>query len=124
MEKNDNPINEILTNTLDKFKNIANVDSVVGSPISLDDGTTLIPISKVSAGFISGGGQYDAKNAKSQDGYPFSGGGGSGYCVHPLGFISVRLGQVKMISIDGKSPFEKILNIIPEVISSLGEKKK
>ena len=124
MEKNDNPINEILTNTLDKFKNIANVDSVVGSPISLDDGTTLIPISKVSAGFISGGGQYDAKNAKLQDGYPFSGGGGSGYCVHPLGFISVRLGQVKMISIDGKSPFEKILNIIPEVISSLGEKKK
>lgn len=124
MEKNNNPINEILVSTLDKFKNIASVDSVVGSPIYLADGTTLIPVSKVSAGFISGGGQYDAKNAKGSDGYPFSGGGGSGYCVHPLGFISVRLGQVKMISIDGKNAFDKILEIVPSVISSLEEKKK
>ena len=124
MEKNDNPINEILVSTLDKFKNIASVDSVVGSPISLTDGTTLIPISKVSAGFISGGGQYDAKNAKGSEDYPFSGGGGSGYCIHPLGFVSVRLGQVKMISIDGKNSFDKILEIIPSVISSIGETKK
>ena len=124
MEKNNNPINEILTNTLDRFKNIANVDNVVGTPISLADGTTLIPLSKVSAGFVSGGGQYDAKNAKMQEGYPFSGGGGSGYCVCPLGFISVRLGQVKMISIDGRSAFDKIVETIPSIISSLGEKKK
>ena len=47
MEKKENPINEILVSTLDKFKNIASVDSVIGSPISLADGTTLIPISKV-----------------------------------------------------------------------------
>ena len=124
MEKNDNPINEILTKTLDKFKNIASVDNVIGTPISLEDGMVIIPFSKVSAGFVSGGGQYDAKNANEQEGYPFSGGGGSGYCVCPLGFISVRLGQVKMITVDGKNAFDKIIETLPSIISSLGEKKK
>lgn len=124
MERKENPIHEILVSTLDKFKNIASVDSVVGSPISLADGTTLIPVSKISAGFVSGGGEYDAKNAKSDQGYPFSGGGGSGYCVHPMGFVAIRFGQVKMITIDGKNSFDKIVQMIPDIISSVMEGKK
>lgn len=124
MEKNENPINEILVTTLEKFQHIISVENVVGSPIVLEDGTTLIPFSKVSAGFVSGGGEYDAKNAKSENGYPFSGGGGSGYCIHPLGMICVKLGQVKMINFNNKNAFDKIFEIIPGVIASLKENKK
>lgn len=121
MEKNENQINQLIVSTLEKFKNIVSVDSVVGSPMTLPDGTTLIPFSKVSAGFVSGGGEYDAKNTKDENHYPFSGGGGSGYCISPIGVISVKLGQVKMIKFDGKNAFDKLFEIVPSLISSLKE---
>lgn len=123
MEKEQNPIQNILVSTLSNLKNIVDVDNVVGSPITLPDKTTIIPVSKVSVGFVSGGGQYNSSDADKMPDYPFSGGSGSGYCISPLGFISVRAGEVKMISVDGKSGFDKLLSTIPSIISSIGEAK-
>lgn len=123
MEKEQNPIQNILVSTLSNLKNIVDVDNVIGSPITLADKTTIIPISKVSVGFVSGGGQYNATDVNKMPDYPFSGGSGSGYCISPLGFISVRAGEVKMINIDGKSGFDKLLETIPSVISSITEAK-
>lgn len=121
--KKQNPVQDILSSTIGNLKNIIDADNVIGTPITTPEGNTIIPVSKVSVGFVSGGGEYSADNTKNGSEYPFSGGSGSGYCIHPIGFLSLSGGEVKMLSIDGKSGFDKLLKLIPDVISAIGDSK-
>ena len=75
-----NPIGELMQNTMESVKNILKVDTVVGDPIYTPDGITLVPISKISVGFGGGGSDFASKNAKPGE-MPFGGGAGGGVKV-------------------------------------------
>ena len=83
-------IESLVDISLDKIRNLIDVNCVIGSAISMPDGSQIIPISKVSVGFVSGGGEYNDLNSKRNSAdFPMAGGTGGGFTVSPIGFFVV-----------------------------------
>lgn len=120
----EHPINKIMQESLSKIKNIIDVDTVIGSPILTVDGQTIIPITKVSVGFVAGGGEYSQNIPckKQKDAYPFAGGSGAGFNISPIGFLMGKGDNLKFISIDNKSSVENILKIIANLTKKIADK--
>lgn len=115
-----NTIEEIIDTAFLRLKNMADADTVVGKPIETADGGVVIPVSKVSVGFVAGGGEYSevtlaGKKPEGKD-FPFAGGSGAGLCVTPVAFVVVADGETKMFAIDQKSPMQKLWEMVPEVV--------
>lgn len=117
-------VENVLTNAIDGLKKMIDVDSVVGKPIKISETTTLIPVSKVSMGFVSGGADFD----KKQQGDNFGGGAGGGIKISPVAFLVITDGNVRLVNVsDSPDNLDKIFTKVPEVIdqiSSLITKKK
>jgi len=119
MEKGKTPVSEILGISMEKVKEMADVNSVIGEPIKLDDGTTIIPISKVSYGFASGGSDLPSKYEKNL----FGGGAGAGVSIKPEGFLVISPdGLAKMVSVSsGDDPISTAINAIPNVVNKVSD---
>ena len=121
----DHPINSLMDTSMKKIKELIDVNSIIGDPITAPDGTTIIPVSKVTYGFASGGSDLPTKK-ESRD--CFGGGSGAGVTIQPVGFLSISKGNVKFIPIekyDGAA--DRIVGMIPEAfdkISSFIKKDK
>lgn len=127
MKLNDeNRIESLMTSAMSKIKNLVEVDTIVGNPIVVSETKTLVPIAKVSMGFVAGGGEYDAKekDIKVTQNFPFAGGSGAGLCVTPIGFISYSETGTDYIKVDDRSAFEKLLSEIPSVLTKIIDKDK
>jgi len=123
-EDNKNPVESIMAEAMSKLKSVIDVNTVIGNPITTFDGTTIIPISKVSAGFIAGGGEYnqskDMKKNANLD-FPFAGGSGTGFSINPVGFLVETSSGLKLINIDNKSAYESVLEIVKNVTEKLNK---
>ena len=123
-EENKNPVESIMAEAMSKLKSVIDVNTVVGNPITTFDGTTIIPISKVSAGFIAGGGEYnqskDMKKNNNLD-FPFAGGSGTGFSINPVGFLVETSSGLKFIGIDDKSAYENLLEIMKNVTEKISK---
>lgn len=117
----DNQISDLMNSAMEKIKKIIDVNTVVGTPFETKDGVVLIPLTKVSIGFVVGGGEYccDKKIVKETSKMPFAGGTGGGVSMHPIGLLQVKDKSCKLIRIDEKTPYEKILEKIPDIIDSI-----
>ncbi len=126
MDNGKTPINDILGISMEKIKEMADVNSVIGEPLKLDDGTTIIPISKVSYGFASGGSDLPSRYEKNL----FGGGAGAGVSIKPEGFLVISPdGTAKMVSVtSGNDPISTAINSIPTVVNKvsdfMGKRKK
>lgn len=126
MENGKTPISEILGISMEKVREMADVNAVIGEPIKLDDGTTIIPVSKVSYGFASGGSDLPSKYEKNL----FGGGAGAGVSIKPEGFLVISPdGTARMVSVNsGDDPISNAINAIPNVFNKvsdiMGKKKK
>ena len=122
----DHPIEGMMNTTLEKIKQMVDVNSIVGDPITSPDGTIIIPISKVSYGFASGGSDIASKAQPAKD--LFGGGTGAGITINPVAFITISNGDVKMLQIDPyNSSADRVVGMVPDVIekiSGLFNKKK
>lgn len=97
---NETPIKQLIEAALSNIKNVADANTVIGTPIEVNENITVIPFSKVSVGFASGGSDFGGKTPDKAAN--FAGGNGAGLTVVPLGFIVVAYGDVRVI--DLKSP--------------------
>ena len=91
MEKQ--PIENLMSTTMENIRDMVDVNTVIGDPVQTPDGSTVIPVSRVSFGFVSGGGEYGTTQPK----LPFAGGAGTGVSVNPMGFLVVNDGDVKLL---------------------------
>jgi sporulation protein YtfJ len=98
---------------------MVDVNTVVGNPVTASDGTIIIPVSKVSYGFASGGSSFAAKSAPNKD--LFGGGAGAGVSINPLAFIVISHGNAKVLTIDepNSTTAEKALAMAPEVVDKI-----
>ncbi len=114
MEKH--PIESLMGTSMESIREMVDVNTVVGDAVQTQDGSTIIPISKVSFGFVAGGGEY---GAGAQEGKPFAGGAGAGVSVHPMGFLVCSQNGVRLLSASCASPMERIVEMIPQALEGL-----
>ena len=120
MENNQNYLDELINSSIEKIKNLAETNTIIGDPIVSPTGKVIIPVSKVSVGFVVGGGQYNSVNKKLP--YPLAGGSGGGLSVSPIGFIVEDDEGVKFIDVENKTAYQTILNLAKTLINKLDKK--
>lgn len=112
-------VQDLLGASMEKIKNMVDVDTVVGSPISLPEGITLIPVSKVSCGFAGGGSDLPSKTPNKE---LFGGGTGVGMNITPIAFIVVNKGNVQMLPVVAKPDSnDRLVNMIPEMVDKVSD---
>lgn len=112
----EHPIKGLLDSTLQNIRNLVDVNTIIGQQILTSDGTVIIPVSKVSVGFASGGSDLPAKTEKEL----FGGGGGAGATINPVAFIVVSQGQVKLLQITQNSSMaDNAISMVPELIDKI-----
>lgn len=128
----ENKQSEIIKTSLDSIKTMLDANTVVGEPIVTPSGTTLIPISKITVGYASGGLDYLKKDTPVQNGKPvynnFGGGGGTGLTVSPVAFITIDAdGKTDILNINAPVTAEDTVSRVISLIEnspSLVEKLK
>ena len=110
----------MLENTIAKIREMVDVNSVIGDPITTPDGVTIIPVSKIIAGFGGGGSDYVSKNANKQEN-PFGGGAGGGVKVTPVAFLIVKEGNVRMLPVatPANTTADRIVEQIPDTLDKI-----
>lgn len=109
----------MLQSTIERIREMVDVNSVIGEPITTPDGVTIIPVSKVSVGFGGGGSDFVSKNT-SQDN-PFGGGAGGGVKIDPIAFLVVSGGTVRMlpVPVPANTTPDRIVELIPETLDKI-----
>ncbi len=114
-----NNIENLMNSTLTKLKEIVNADTIIGKSIVTPDGTTVIPVSKVSYGFASGG--SDLCSDKSEKDM-FGGGNGAGVNITPVAFLVISNGDVKLLQIENfTSSLDRIISMTPDVVEKISK---
>ena len=110
----------MLENTIAKIREMVDVNSVIGTPITTPDGVTIIPVSKVSVGVGGGGSDFVSKNANHQEN-PFGGGAGGGVKVSPVAFLVVKEGSVRVLPIPtpANTTADRIVEQVPDVLEKI-----
>ena len=107
----------MLESTIQKIREMLDVNTVVGTPIETQDGVTIIPVSKISVGFGGGGSDFANKTGAE----PFGGGVGGGVKVSPVCLLVVKDGNVRMLSVPtpANSTTERIVEMIPDTLDKI-----
>ncbi len=114
----EHPIQGLMNVTMDKIRQMADSNTIIGKPIKTDDGTTILPVSRISFGFASAGTDFDGKNTANKD--LFGGGSGAGVNIQPVAFLVVKDGCVRTIQLsDGSNTIDRALTMLPELVDKV-----
>lgn len=115
----DHALGDIMSVTMEKLRNMVDVNTIIGTPINTQDGITLIPVSKVSFGFASGGSDFSSKQTDTQ--VMFGGGSGAGVSIVPIAFLVVSDGNVKILpmSAPANTTVDRLVEMVPEVMDRI-----
>ena len=115
--KQEHPIQGMMGTAMQKIREMIDVNTIIGDPITTPDGTVIIPVSKVSFGFGSGGSDWPNKNTAKD---LFGGGAGAGISINPLAFLVISNGEVKLLQMSFSSnTADKMVNMVPDVIDKI-----
>ena len=116
------PIDSLMLTAMISIENMIDVNTVVGDMITSPDGTVIIPVSKVCFGFAAGGSEFNtnklnkfSENAK----LPVGGGSGAGVNIAPMGFLVVKDGNTKLLSVDGTNALDRLVDMMPDVVNKV-----
>ena len=113
------PIAELVQTAMNSIKEMVDVNTIVGEPVETQDGTVIIPISRVSFGFGAGGTEFSGKpSVAPKTDANFGGGTGGGVSINPMGFLVVAGGSVQFLPLSTGSP-EKLVDYIPVAIEKV-----
>ncbi len=111
------PLSSVLSTSIEKIREMVDGNTIIGDPITAPNGTIVIPVSKISFGFVSGGSDFSGKNVQKTN---FGGGSGGGMTVTPVGFLVVGEDGVRLIPIGASGePVDKLVSAIPDLFDKL-----
>lgn len=118
MSENNHPINEVLQTTMNKIREMVDANTVVGTPIVTQEGITLIPVSKISLGFATGGSDFGKSQNVPKN---FGGGAGAGVNVVPVGFLIVKDGNVRLLPVapPASDTAGRVVEMVPEMFDKV-----
>lgn len=112
----DNKVQNLMGVSIDKIREMVDVSTVVGDPITSPDGTILIPVSKVAYGFASGGSDLPSKGDREL----FGGGGGAGINITPIAFLVIQEGEVRVLPmVSNPDTNNQFVNMVPELVNKV-----
>lgn len=112
-------LSKVVERTLSSIKEIADGSGIVGKPIKVSSEITIIPLNKISVGYVIGGGNIATKKAEDMD----LNGTTTGFNISPLGFISIINNNVSFVSINQVYPYKKILDLLDKALDNLNKKE-
>ena len=116
MPNHEHPIQGLMGTAMEKIREMMDVNTVIGDPITAPNGTVILPVSKVSVGFASGGSDLPTKDPKQT----FGGGSGAGITIKPIAFIVVTNETVRLLQLsDSTNPADTALGMVPELVDRL-----
>ncbi|MBE6807485.1 MAG: sporulation protein YtfJ [Ruminococcaceae bacterium] len=108
-----NKVEGLMGVSVEKIREMVDANTVIGTPVTLEDGVTLIPVSKVSYGFASGGSDLPAKTG----GDLFGGGAGAGINLTPLAFLTIKDGEINLLPVVAKpDTIDRAISMIPDLV--------
>ncbi len=108
----------MLGTSIDKIKDLVDVSTIIGDPIVINENLQVIPVSKVTYGFASGGSDFPTKTSKEL----FGGGGGAGITITPVAFLVVNNGNVSIKYLNAtEGSVERAIGMIPDVVDKASE---
>lgn len=114
----ENKVEGMMGITMDRIREMVDVDTIIGNPINSEDGTTIIPVSKVTYGFAAGGSDFDSRKNEGRD--LFGGGSGAGVTISPIAFLVISKGDVSLLQIESfSSAVDRIIAMTPDVINKI-----
>lgn len=118
-----NNISEMLASSMNKIQQMVDVNTIVGQPITVGEGVTIIPISKVHIGMGGGGTDFATKSALGSKKDPFGGGMGAGVSIDPVAFLVVRGESVRMIPVaePASTTMDRIVENAPDFLDKLAD---
>ena len=115
-------INSLIGSAMEKIKTIVDSSTVIGEKVETSDGTTIIPISRVTVGYVVGGGEYaDLSSRRVANHFPMAGGSSGGMSMSPVGFLIIGQDEVKFINVENKSLYQTILNTFNAILAKMNE---
>ena len=119
----EHPIGELMQTAMASIKDMVDVNTVVGQPVQAGTDATVIPISRVSFGYVTAGGDLSAQDKRSfttqEADFPFAGGSGAGVSVQPVGFLVVNGDSVRMLPATCQSVADRMVELIPTVMEDV-----
>ena len=113
----EHPIQGLMNVTMEKIRQMVDSNTIIGKPI------TILPVSKVSFGFASGGTDFDGKNPANKD--LFGGGSGAGVNIQPVAFLVIKDGCVRTIQLsDTSNTVDRALTMLPELVDKIASMVK
>jgi len=127
VELAEHPIQGLMKTAMESIKDMVDVNTVIGEPVESQDGSVIIPVSRVTFGFAAGGGEFPAEAEEAGVGqreegtssYPFAGGSGAGVSVQPVGFLVVGQGTVRMLPVHGGAVIDRLIDLAPQMVGQV-----
>lgn len=114
-----NKLEGMMDTTMEKIRQMVDVNTIIGEPVICPDGTVIIPVSKVSYGFAAGGSDLPTKNNTQKD--YFGGGSGAGVSIQPVAFLVVNNGSVKMLNMEFDGAVDRVISMVPDFVDKVGD---
>ena len=112
---------DLMGTTMTKIRDMVDVDTIIGKPITTPDGVTIIPVSKLTFGFGTGGTDYSGKNPSPIPN--FGGGSGAGVSISPIAFLIISGETVKLLPVSSPvaGPVDRVIEAVPTVLEKIQE---
>ncbi len=116
----DNSIQGLMQTAMTNIREMVDVNTIIGDAVTTPDGTVIIPISKVTFGFVAGGGKGECEVKETKNG--FGGGSGGGVIVRPVGFLVCSSSQgIRFMGVDNQNVYDKLLDLMPQAMEKIQE---
>lgn len=118
----DKSINKLIDSAMEKIKTIVDSSTVIGDAVVTENGKTIIPISKVSVGYVVGGGEYaDLSARRVARHFPMAGGSSGGISVAPVGFLIESDGEISFVNVENKTLYQTVLNLFNSLLNKMNK---
>ena len=119
---NQHPVESLMKSTMENLKEMIDVNTVIGDAVETKDGSYIIPISKVTFGFVSGGSEFGnvcIGPGDNMSSHPFGGGSGAGITVKPVAFLVLRKDVVRILPVEQNKTYDRVIDSIPQIVDTI-----
>lgn len=121
---NKHPIEGLMQTAMESLKTMVDVNTILGDAMETPDGAVIVPVSRVSLGFVSGGSEFSqakARGGREEDTHPFGGGSGAGIALNPVAFLVVGRESVRLLPVNQNAIYDRLIDLIPQLLDRFQE---